>query len=509
MAQIRVATSAPLLEARGLTKDFPGVRALDDVSFDVRPGEVHALVGENGAGKSTLIKILGGVYPRGSFAGAVLVEGRPVRFAGVCDATAAGISVIHQELALVRTLTVGENVFLGDEPTRWGIVAWDALHEQAADVLARLGLRMDTHAEVSHLGVAAQQLVEIAKSVRQDSRVLILDEPTAALADREVDVLMGIMRDLRRAGRGLAYISHKLDEVLRIADRITVLRDGRRIDTRAAGDWTRPAIVSAMVGREMAEMFPSVSRSPGRCLLKARNLVVEDPDTPGRNLLTDVSLSVRQGEVLGIAGLMGAGRTELLRTLFGDAPGPWRGEIEIDGKPAAIACPADAIAAGVALLPEDRKNDGLVLDFAVRENLSMAHLADFCKAGWVDAHRERARCTEVAEQVGVRAASVETPVEVLSGGNQQKVALGKWLVRPPRVLLLDEPTRGIDVGAKAEIHRQVGEMSARGMAVVMASSELPELLNVADRILVLREGQVAGRFDRESVTAEGIMACAT
>jgi len=490
---------------RGITKDFPGVRALDGVSFDVRPGEIHALVGENGAGKSTLIKILGGVYPHGNFRGEIVLDGSPVRFSSVRDAETAGIAVIHQELALVRHMTVGENIFLGDEPLRRGLVDRDRIHLEAGEIMDKLGLDVDVRAEVVGLGVAEQQLVEIAKALRKQSRILVLDEPTAALAGHEVEVLFGIMRGLRGEGKSLVYISHRIDEVLGIADRITVLRDGKAVWTRDVSECSRASVVRAMVGREFKEMFPKAPHEPGRVLLEVRNVSVEDPDVPGRTLLQNVSFTVRAGEIVGIAGLMGAGRTELLMTIFGNPPGPWRGEVLVEGKPVAIRGPGDAIRAGLALVPEDRKRFGLVPGAPVAQNLSLAHLREFCTLGVVDRDREYDRCRQVTAELDIRAPSLETEVRTLSGGNQQKVVLGKWLLRPPKVLFLDEPTRGIDIGAKVEIHRLMSELTARGMGVVMVSSELPEILGAADRVIVLCEGRVAGEVSADEATAEKIM----
>jgi D-xylose transport system ATP-binding protein len=490
---------------QAIRKDFPGVRALDGVSFDLREGEIHALVGENGAGKSTLMKILAGVYPAGSFGGEISLGGRPARFHAIHDSEKAGIAVIHQELALVPRMTVAENIFLGEEPGAFGLLDRERMESGARALLAELGLAVDPRVETIGLGVGERQLVEIAKALRKRSRVLVLDEPTAALAGHEIALLFGIMRRLKAQGVALVYISHKLDEVFEIADRITVLRDGRTVLTGGARDLTRDAVVQAMVGRELGEMFPRIAHEAGRPILQVEGLTVADPSVPGRRLLDGVSFHVREGEVLGIAGLLGAGRTELLLTLFGRAPGEWTGRVRVEGREVAIRCPADAIRAGLALVPEDRKQMGLVPAASVQENLSMAHLREFCTAGVIDAERETSRCRAVARELDVRAPSLRAAAETLSGGNQQKVVLGKWLLKRPKVLFLDEPTRGIDVGAKAEIHRLIGELTRQGVAVVMVSSEMPEVLGVSDRILVLRAGRVAGEFPREEATPEGIM----
>ena len=498
----------PLLAARHIVKDYPGVRALDGVSFDARAGEIHALVGENGAGKSTLIKILAGICAHGTYSGEVEAGSAPARFHSPRDAEAAGIAVIHQELALIKHLSVAENIFLGDEPRRFGLVDFDGMRGEAGRLMASLGVAMDVVAEVASLGVGQQQLVEIARALRRRSRVLILDEPTAALAEHEVDTLMAIMSDLRARGTALIYISHRLDEVLRAADRITVLRDGRTVASGPRSEWSRAALVSAMVGREMAEMFPTHESRPGRVVLAAEGITLPDPESPARRILDGVSFDLREGEVLGIAGLMGAGRTALLSTIFGAAPGPWRGAVRVGGASRRFRSPAAAIAFGLALIPEDRQRHGLVRMFPVRENLAMVHLRAWCRAGIVDSQREVGETSRVAAELGIRAVSLEAPAETLSGGNQQKTVLGKWLMRPPRVLLLDEPTRGIDVGAKAELYRLILNLTRQGMAVVMASSELPEILAIADRIMVLRRGRVSAAWGRGEATAERIMEAA-
>jgi D-xylose transport system ATP-binding protein len=502
-------TQVPLLEARGITKEFPGVRALDQVTLSARAGEVHALVGENGAGKSTLIKILSGVYPSGSYGGDVLLDGIPVKFRTIRDAESAGIAVIHQELSLVRHMTVGENIFLGNEPHRLGVVDYDRLYHESEQLMRQMDVPVSVRSEVVNLGVGQQQLVEIARTVRKKSRILILDEPTAALSEHEVSVLMAIMKDLRARNVALIYISHRLDEVFNIADRITVLRDGRAIETRPTRQWSRPSVVRAMVGRELKEMFPEHRSQRGQVVMDVEHLSVSDPDVPGRRLLEDVSFNLRSGEILGIAGLMGAGRTELVSTLFGAAPGTWRGHVRIDGVEHRFNAPWQAIGEGVALVPEDRKRHGLALMFSVCENLSMVHLPDYCSAGIVDGQREFRACERKAAELGVRAVSLDSMTATLSGGNQQKVVLGKWLMKPPRILFLDEPTRGIDVGAKVEIYRLIRQLTTQGVAILMVSSELPEILGIADRILVLRRGRVGGEFSRDDASPEKIMEAAT
>ncbi|MBN1903304.1 ATP-binding cassette domain-containing protein [Candidatus Sumerlaeota bacterium] len=495
----------PILEARDIVMEFPGVRALDGVSFEVYPGEIHALVGENGAGKSTLIKILSGVYPSGSFKGGILFNEKPVRLFSTRDSEELGIAVIHQELALVKHITVGENIFLGNEICHYGIVDYDLMFSESEKIIAKLGVTLDVRSEVVNLGVGMQQLVEVAKAMRKQCRVLILDEPTAALAEHEVNILLDIVKELKAGGAAVIYISHKIEEVFQIADRITVLRDGKTVATDPAGSWNREKVVRAMVGRDLTDMFPVVEHTPGDVALEVRNLSMEDPEVPGRTLLQDISFSVHEGEILGIAGLMGAGRTELISCIFGIAPARWEGAIRIRGKEVVIRNPADAIKAGMALVPEDRKQKGLCLILSVLENLSMVHLDEFCTGGIVDAQGEIHSCQKAVGELGIKTPSLDTIAETLSGGNQQKMALGKWLLSAPKILFLDEPTRGIDVGAKAEIHRLIGELTAKGMAVVMVSSELPEILGASDRILVIREGRLTGEFSRSEATQEKIM----
>ena len=486
------------------------MRALDGVSFDLRPGEIHALVGENGAGKSTLIKTLIGEHPYGSFSGQILFRGQPARFRSLHDSRAAGIAAVHQELSVVKHLTVAENIFLGDEPVRLGRVDWDAIFRHAEAVIRTLGVDIDVRTEVVNLGIGEQQLVEITRALRRSTPVLILDEPTAALAEHEVVKLLGILRELRSRGIAVVHISHKLDEVFALADRITVLRDGRSVACADTAQWTRDKVVEAMVGRPVSEIdMPVAAGRPGGAALQVSGVTVADPDVPGRRLLDDVSFEVRAGEIVGIAGLMGAGRTELLRTLFGVAPGPWQGRIRVGDFELRQHSPRQAIAAGLALVPEDRKQQGLVVMFSVLENISMAHLREFCTAGVVDNLREFNDGRRQAETLDVKTPSVHAAVRTLSGGNQQKVVLGKWLLKQPKVLLLDEPTRGIDVGAKSEIHRLIRRLTDTGMAVLMVSSELPEVLGLSDRVLVLREGRLSAEFARADATPEAVMRAAT
>ncbi|HSS21608.1 MAG TPA: ATP-binding cassette domain-containing protein [Pyrinomonadaceae bacterium] len=497
------------LEMRNITKSFPGVRALDGVSLDLQRGEIHALVGENGAGKSTLMKILGGVYPYPQYGGDIFIEGRLQQFSGVRDAENANIAVIYQELSLVREMTVGENIFLGREPRKFGVIRWEQLYRHARELLNDLHVSIDPHTPVRALGIGQQQLVEIAKALSQEARILVLDEPTAALTEGEVETLFGILNKLRDRGVGMIYISHKLNEVFRISDRITVLRDGRTVGTNPTSEWTEPQVIARMVGRDVGDIFPVMDHQRGEVVLSAQNISLTDPDGARKKLVDNVSFSVRRGEVLGIAGLMGAGRSELLMALFGAHAGRVSGEVTLAGKSLRISSPAEAIENGIGFVTEDRKRFGLVLDQTILNNLTLAGLQKISGRFVTSVDAESAAGERVLNELRVKANSVLTIAGTLSGGNQQKVVLGKWLLTNPQVLFLDEPTRGIDVGAKQEIYAQIKALAEKGLAIVLVSSELPEVLGLSDRIIVLHEGRVTGEFTRAAATPEAVMACAT
>jgi D-xylose transport system ATP-binding protein len=505
----------PLLELRAITKDFPGVRALDGVSFDLKPGEIHALCGENGAGKSTLIKVLCGVHPAGSYGGEVRLRGETVHFRGLPGSEARGIALIAQELALVPGLSVAENLLLGREPHRFGLIRWAEARDEARRALDRVGLAIPVETPVRELGIGQQQLVEIAKALMKDAAILVLDEPTAALPEADTRRLLGLLGDLRGRGVSMIYISHRLDEVFALADRITVLRDGRSVGTARRGETTPERVISLMVGREISQAFPRPERRPGRwygdILLSLKDWSVADPQNPGRRVVDGVSLDVRAGEVLGIAGLMGAGRTALLASLFGAARSPVQGTIQVAGGPPRrpFRNPREAIAAGLALVGEDRKRYGLFARGSVLDNMTLASLRVFRRRGLLDDRARRAAASGQATALRLKAASLEAPVAQLSGGNQQKVILGRWLLRRPRVLLLDEPTRGIDVGAKSEIYDLIGRLVSEGLGVVLVSSELPELLGLSHRVLVLNQGRPMGLFDGGAATPERVMSAAT
>jgi D-xylose transport system ATP-binding protein len=499
----------PFLEMREITKTFPGVRALDGVSFDLHRGELHALVGENGAGKSTLMKVLGGVYPYPEYGGEIVIEGEVQRFSGVRDAEHAGIAVIFQELSLVKDMTVGENIFLGREPRRFGVIRWEELYRRARQLLEDLHLPIDPHLPIRNLGIGQQQLVEIAKALSHEARILVLDEPTAALTGTEVETLFGILNQLQTHGVGMIYISHKLEEVFRMSDRISVLRDGRTVGTNRASDLNEAQVIRRMVGREVGEIFPTVDHARGEVVFEVRNMTVEDPAVPGKKLVENISFSVRRGEVLGIAGLMGAGRSDLLMGIFGAHAGRVSGEIRIAGRRVRITSPAEAISHGIGFVTEDRKRFGLVLDQTILNNMTLAGLQRISGRFVTSVDAESAAGERAMRELRVKANSVFTIANTLSGGNQQKVVLAKWLLTNPRVLFLDEPTRGIDVGAKQEIYAQINLLAKSGLAIVLVSSELPEVLGLSDRLMVLHEGRLTGEFTREKATPEKVMACAT
>jgi D-xylose transport system ATP-binding protein len=501
--------TAPLLEMREIRKRFPGVLALDRVSFDLQGGEIHALVGENGAGKSTLMNVLGGVYPHGTYEGEIRVGGKECRFDGVRASEEAGIAVVHQELSLVPEFSIAENIFLGREPRRFGVIRAEEIHSRAQRMLDELHLKLQAHTPLGYLGIGQQHLVEVAKALIREARILVLDEPTAALTESEVEVLFGILGRLRAGGAGIVYISHKLDEVFHLADRITVLRDGHTVSTDPTPALDTQQLIARMVGRDLSDIFPPSQRTLQEMVFEARGVTVEDPHVRGKLLVDDVSFSVRRGEVLGIAGLVGAGRSELMMAVFGAHPGRKSGQFFVAGAPVAIGGPSDAIAAGIGFVTEDRKRFGLMIDHAIVTNLTLAALKRISGPIVTHVDAETAAGQRSMKDLRIKANSVFTIVGTLSGGNQQKVVLAKWLLTNPKVLFLDEPTRGIDIGAKQEIYMHINRLAAEGMAIVLVSSELPEVLGLSDRVLVLHEGRLSGQFRREDASAEAVMAAAT
>ncbi|RYX85520.1 sugar ABC transporter ATP-binding protein [bacterium] len=496
-----------LLRTENIIKRFPGVVALKGVSFDLRQGEIHSLCGENGAGKSTLIKTLSGIHPFGSYEGQMLLDGKPLELRSTGDAEANKIAVIYQELALVPEMTVAENIFLGREPKRGAFIDWITMSEKSRELLQRFGINIDPDTKVRDLGVGLQQLVEIVKALAKDSRILILDEPTAALSESEVEILLDILRDLRERGVTCVYISHKLGEVFAISDRITVLRDGATIVTLDADKTDRAEVIRNMVGREIGDLFPRHESKPGKTLLDVKGVSVAPPE--GSNTqLRDISFEVRAGEVLGIGGLMGAGRSELLMHIFGAWGTRTKGNITLDGASLDGTSPSRSIASGLVMVTEDRKRYGLVLDENIGFNMSLSSLGGMTAAGILDAGREWKENRFFFDSLRVKAPGLESVVGKLSGGNQQKVVLGKALMTKPKVVFLDEPTRGIDVGAKLEVYNLINELTDSGQAVVLVSSELPELMGMSDRIIMLNEGQIGGVFTRQEATPEKLLAAA-
>jgi ribose transport system ATP-binding protein len=496
-----------LLEARGISKSFPGVKALDDVGITVRAGRLNALLGENGAGKSTLMNILAGVFPPDL--GDILLAGRPLRCKNTREAQAAGISIIFQELNLIPHLSVAENVFLGREPlTALGLVDFGRMNRDTQALLSQLELDVDPRTLVGRLRVGAQQVVEIAKAISFRSRVIIMDEPTSAITEQEIAVLFRLIRQLKQRGVGIIYITHKLDELSEIADDVTIFRDGRLIASEPFADLSRQRMIQLMVGRDLSELFAKTTAPLAENVLRVANVSLRHPERAADFVVRDVTFDVRRGEVVGLFGLMGAGRTELLQTIFGLHPHASSGTVEVDGKPCRRRSPVEAIAAGLALAPEDRKQDGLVLSMNVAENASLSSLARVTSAGLLRPRLERELVGGFTRRLAVKTPSLHERARNLSGGNQQKVVLAKWLATEPKVLLLDEPTRGIDINAKKEIYAIIDELARSGLGVVMVSSELPEILAIADRILVLAEGRLTAEFNRDDASEEKVLKAA-
>ena len=489
-----------MLTVAHVAKHFAGVRALTDASLEVRAGEIHALVGENGAGKSTLVRIVtGALAPDG---GTVVYDGRPIEVFTPTAARSLGIAAIHQHPTLFPDLSVAENLALGLESAgAWTRIDWQGRSDRARELLARVGARIDVNREAASLSLPEQQLVEIARALGARAKLLILDEPTASLTPQEVDRLFALLTELRAAGTALIYISHRLEELPRLADRVTVLRDGQTVGTREMAGVTKSELIRMMVGREVEAIFPKREIVIGEPLLTLEGV------TSRAAGVRDVSFTVRRGEIVGLAGLVGAGRTELARVLFGLEPLDG-GTIQLGGRSIRPKSPEEAIAHGLAYLPEDRRRHGVILDLGVDANLTLAALTAISKHGFLDHDAEAAIARGLVQKLGIKTDQLTTPVRNLSGGNQQKVSLGRWLVKPPAVLMLDEPTQGVDVGAKSEIHRLIGELAAQGMAVLMISSELVEILGMSDRIVVMRHGGVAAVLSRSDATAESVMAAA-
>ena len=492
--------TAYALEAEGISKFFPGVKALSNVSFRIKPGTVHALMGENGAGKSTLMKCLIGIYRPDE--GLIRIKGEPVQFTDTLDALRAGISMIHQELNLVPHMTVAENIWLGREPMKFGFVDHGKLNRLTKDLLNQLNIRLRPDQMVGDLSIASQQMVEIAKAVSWNADIVIMDEPTSALTETEVSHLFTIIRDLRAQGKAIIYISHKMDEIFSITDEVSVFRDGAWVGSNETANYTRQSLITQMVGRELTQLFPKTDSNIGEDVLTVRNLT-------RKGVFHDISFSVRRGEILGVAGLVGAGRSEVMESLFGMTSTD-SGEILIDGVPTTIDSPASAIDKGLAFLTEDRKKSGLFLVLSVMENMSIVKMTDYsAKGGFVNHSNMAKDCLEQIKRLNIKTPTMDQIINNLSGGNQQKVLIARWLLAQPKILILDEPTRGIDVGAKAEIYRLISELASRGVAIIMVSSELPEILGMSDRVMVMHGGQITGILNKEDADQETILSLAS
>lgn len=497
-----------ILEMRGITKTFPGVHALDNVNLTIKAGEIHALVGENGAGKSTLMKVLSGVYPHGSYSGAIHFDGQERQFRGIADSESLGIIIIHQELALVPLLSIAENIFLGNEQAHYGVVDWSAVSARAKELLAKVGLKEKPETLVTNLGVGKQQLVEIAKALSKKVRLLILDEPTASLNERDSDALLELLLEFRKQGISSILISHKLNEIAKVADAITVLRDGCTVETLdcRAQEISEDRVIKGMVGREMADRYPRRESRPGEVLFEVQGWSAYHPIHAERQVVKNVSMNIRRGEIVGIAGLMGAGRTEFAMSVFGRAYGQKiSGSVKLAGREIDVGTVGRAIASGLAYATEDRKSLGLVLEEDIAKNITLANLPGVAERGVIDEMRELAVANDYRTRLRIRSPSVYQQAVNLSGGNQQKVVLSKWLFADPQVLILDEPTRGIDVGAKYEIYTIINQLAEAGKAVLMISSEMPELLGMCDRIYVMNEGALVAELDAAEASQEKIM----
>lgn len=491
----------PVIEMKGISRSFSGNKVLDQVDFQLLPGEIHALMGENGAGKSTLIKILTGIYERD--AGKVFIKGKEVHFKNPKEAEQFGIAVIHQELNIIPYLTVYENMFLGKELTvgRFGITKDKEMKRKTKEYLNRLGIEIDPNMEAGNLSVGQQQMIEIARAVAADTEVLIMDEPTAALTEREIEALFKVISSLKKQGVGIVYVSHRMEEIFQICDRISVLRDGQFIGTKEVAKTNFDEIVKLMVGRQLGERFPERDTKIGQERFKVENLT-------SKGSFENIRFSVHQGEIVGVAGLMGAGRSEIMQAIFGYRKMDG-GKVFIDGKEMTIKSPYDAIKAGIAFVTEDRKSQGLILELSVRENLSITTLDKISKNSLISSKTEISLADEMIEKLHVKTSGREISVKSLSGGNQQKIVIGKWLGIHPKILILDEPTRGVDVGAKKEIYQLMNDLTKQGVSIIMVSSELPEILGMSDRILVIHEGKLAAELDKSEANQENIMQSAT
>ena len=497
---------SPILEMRDITKTFPGVAALKDVNLTVEAGEIHAVVGENGAGKSTLMKVLSGVYPAGSYDGQIVFQGQECRFKGIHDSERMGIVIIHQELALVPLLSITENIFLGNEHARFGVIDWDANEQRTAELLRKVGLSEDPKTLITNIGTGKQQLVEIAKALSKEVKLLILDEPTASLSEKDSQALLELLLEFKREGITSILISHKLNEIRRVADRVTIIRDGKTVETLTKDEINEDRIITSMVGRPLDDRYPPRSPKIGEIAFEVKNWSVHHPLHGDRQVIKGVDINVRRGEVVGIAGLMGSGRTEFAMSVFGKSWGQHiRGEVFLNGKPIDTSNVSKAVAAGLAYVTEDRKTFGLNLIDHIKHNTTIANLNGVSRGGVIDDLRELDVANQYRDATNIRSSSVYQLTGNLSGGNQQKVVLSKWLFADPEVLILDEPTRGIDVGAKYEIYTIIARLAAEGKAIIVISSEMPELLGITDRIYVMNEGRIVGEMPTAEASQDKIM----
>ncbi len=506
-----MANESHALEMKGIVKKFPGVIALKNVTFSAAKGEVHGLVGENGAGKSTLMKVLSGVHPYPTYDGELIVKGKSVKFSGTKEAENAGIAIIHQELNLIPELTVAQNIFLGREPVKPPLAFIDRkkMNDEAKKLLESFNLNISPTTIIKDLGVGKQQMVEIAKALAKNTDVLVLDEPTSALTEKEVQALFEIIKDLKKRGVTMIYISHKLEEVFEICDRITVLRDGETVGSFMTKELNRDKLVSLMVGRELTNLYPERSVKIGDEAIRVENFYVSHPFLPGEKIVKNINFSARKGEILGFAGLMGSGRSELVTAIFGAFPAETAGSVYIEGKKVSVKSPLKAIKDGIGLVTEDRKRFGLVLLMSVGQNVTLASLDKVSTGQYVSSKREKAMIQKYVNELNIKTASHNVIVNTLSGGNQQKVVISKWLANNPKILILDEPTRGVDVGARYEIYQIMNKLVETGVCIIVISSDLPEVLGVSDRIMVMHEGEITGEFTRAEATQEKLMACAT
>ncbi|MDO6354729.1 xylose ABC transporter ATP-binding protein [Caloramator sp. CAR-1] len=498
-----------ILKMINITKEFYGVKALDNVCLEVKKGEIHGLCGENGAGKSTLMKILSGVYPYGTYTGEIIYNDKQLKLNNVNDSKKKGISIIHQELQLIKELSICENIFLGNEPNKNGIVDFNLMYKKTEELLEELKMDINPFTLVKNLGLGQQQLIEIAKALSQNANLLILDEPTASLTDNEVETLMKILRDLKARGVTCIYISHKLNEVLELCDRVTIIRDGKTIGTEETKNLNQDKIINMMVGREIKDLYPKEEHETGNEFFAVKKFSVYDNNNKNKKIVDNISFTLKKGEILGIAGLVGSGRTELVSSICGFYKGRKEGEIYINNNKVYIRNPIDALNLGIAMVPEDRKKDGIIGSMSVKENISISNINKYKQMlGIINESLELVDVNKYVKEFNIKAANLELKIKNLSGGNQQKAILARFLLRKPNILILDEPTRGIDVSAKYEIYKLINKLVKQGVSIILISSELPEILGMSDRIIVMHEGKLKGEFNNKNLTQEMIMECA-